>query len=165
MTASSSQPLLDLDTLIERKFIRIAGVDYDLRSPAKLSVIESHRFVRWGEQIKRLQAVDSEEAEAELEAVVGHAARAAFVDIPDEIFDDLSGNERWSIVEVFTALLLASAMTVAGAMQRAAGVKQTIPTGLETLTGESFSPASSGSTAETRVSGWRKFLRFWFAVS
>lgn len=109
----SQPPLLDLNTLIERPKIKIDGKDYEIFSPDELSVLDSQRFTIWGTQLEKLGA-DKSKAD-ELEILIEKAARAAFVDIPDDVFAKLSGMQKLSVVEVFTMLLLRKKMGVAGA--------------------------------------------------
>ena len=123
MDQASPAPLLDLDTLTTRNFIAIDGQRYFIRSPDELSVIESHRFVRWVDRVQALQKADpgeDEEAQemrsAELAELVDTIVRGAVIDLPEEVFAKLSGAQRWSVVDVFTALLRRRAVAVSGAM-------------------------------------------------
>ena len=165
MDQASPAPLLDLDTLTTRNFIAIDGQRYFIRSPDELSVIESHRFVRWVDRVQALQKADpgeDEEAQdtrsAELAELVDTIVRGAVIDLPGEVFAKLSGAQRWSVVDVFTALLMRRAVAVSGAMHKAAGTwTPEMESALGSI-GASSSPGSSGSTAETRKAGWLSFL-------
>lgn len=154
MTEATSKPLLDLDTLVERPFITIDGVRVDILNPDELGVIESHRFGVWGRRIEALSAETGKEAEDELDALVTKVARKICVGASDELFAKLPGSQRWQIIDVFTGLRLRSTLKVAGAMKAAAGE-------IPDWTGASSSPASSGSTAESRRTGWKRFLPGW----
>lgn len=165
--ANQGGALLDLDTLIERPRIAIDGTMYEILSPHELSVIDSHRFARWGRQIDALGRSDAEDAgeEAELEALVAKVARRICVGVPDDVFAKIPGKQRWQIIDVFTALLLRTGLKVAGAMVTAVGPT---PEALLQATGSApgsiganWSPASSGSTAGSRRTGWRRFLPRW----
>ena len=169
MDQASPEPLLDLDTLTTRKFIAIDGARYFIRSPDELSVIESHRFVRWVDRVQALHKADlgpdevaQEKRAAELAELVDTIMRNAVVDLPDEVFAKLSGAQRWAVVEVFTALLMRRAIAVSGAMHKAAGTwTPEMASALQSAfpsTGVKSSPNSSGSTAATRSGGFRAFL-------
>lgn len=154
MTQATGKALLDLDTLIERPFITIDGTRVDIINPAELGVIESHRFGVWGNRIEALMAETSEEAETELGALVDTVARKICVGATDEQFAKLTGSQRWDIIDVFTGLLLRKKLMVAGAMATATGQ-------LPAWIGASSSPGFSGSTADGRRTGWRRFLPRW----
>lgn len=153
-----SKPLLDLDTLVERPFITIDGVSVDILNPEELSVIESHRFGVWGRRIEQLSNETGEEAEKELDQLVATVARKICVGATDEQFAKLPGSQRWQIVDVFTALRLRTSLKVAGAMKAATGE---LPEWAQSSIGVNSSPASSGSTAVGRRTGWRRFLPGW----
>jgi hypothetical protein len=172
MDQASPAPLLDLDTLTTRNFIAIDGQRYFIRSPDELSVIDSHRFVRWVDRVQALQKADpgedeeaQEERSAKLAELVDTIVRNAVVDLPEEVFAKLSGAQRWSVVDVFTALLMRRAVAVSGAMHRAAGTMTPEMESVLASTGASSSPGSSGSTAGTRKPGWLNFLSGLFARS
>lgn len=148
------KPLLDLDTFVARPFITIDGVRVDILNPDELSVIESHRFGVWGRRIEALSAETSEEAENELEQLVATVARKICVGASDELFAKLPGTQRWEIIDLFTALRLQATLKVVGAMKAATGE-------VPGWTGASSSPGSSGSTADGRRTGWRRFLPRW----
>jgi hypothetical protein len=150
--------LLDLDTLVARPFIAVDGERVDILNPDELSVIESHRFGLWGKRIEELSGQPGKEAEDELDELVAMVARKICVGITDDGFAKLSGTHRWAIIDLFTALRLRSTLKVAGAMTAATGP---IPENLASSTGVPSSPASSGSTAEGRRTGWRRFLPGW----
>lgn len=151
MTEATSKPLLDLDTLVERPFIAIDGQRVDILNPDELSIIESHRFGVWGRRIEALTAQTGEKAERELDELVATVARKICVGASDELFAKLPGSQRWAIVDLFTGLLLRSKLKVAGAMAAATGE-------LPDWIGALSSPGSSGSTADGRRTGWRRFL-------
>lgn len=155
---SNSGHLLDLDTITDRPVIRIDGETYQIRSPGELSVVESHRFGRWGKRIEELADQDGDEAEAELDALVAKVARAILVDVPDAVFAKLPGAQRWAIIDLFTGLRLRETLKVAGAMTAAAGP---MPAGLGSLTGASSFPGSSGSMAAAPRTGFMARLSRW----
>ena len=149
---ANPEPLLDLDTAFERDFILIDDAKFEIYSPEELSVMQSHRFGRWGTRIKQLQSEDGADAEAELQTTVDRAARAAFVEIDDATFAKLSGQQKQAVVEVFTALLLRNAIGVAGAMHKAAGTTNPIESQPTTA---SSSPGLFASMAAALSSGWK----------
>ncbi|WP_086619276.1 hypothetical protein [Erythrobacter tepidarius] len=154
MAEATRGALLDLDTLIERPFITIDGERVEILHPDELSVIESHRFGVWGRRIEELAQQTGEEAEKELDALVATVARKICVGASDALFARLPGTQRWAIIDLFTALRLRSTLKVAGAMEAARGE-------LPAWIGASSSPGSSGSTADGRRTGWRRFLPGW----
>lgn len=162
MTQASSGHLLDLDTLVERPVIAIDGATYQIRSPGELSVVESHRFGRWGNRIDALAAEDGEAAEAELTELIAKVAKAILVDVPDDVFDKLSGANRWAIIDLFTGLLLREKLKVAGAMTAAAGE---VPDWIKALTGDLSFPGSSGSMAAPARTGFSTHLQRLFGRS
>ena len=162
---TAAAPLLDLDTLIERPRIAVDGTMYEILSPDELTVIDSHRFARWGRRIDVLERSDTEDAgeETELEALVAKVARRICVGVPDDVFAKVPGRQRRQIIDVFTALLLRNGLKVAGAMVAATGPTPAwlIEAQGQLSTGASWSPGSSGSTAAGRRTGWKRFLPGW----
>lgn len=154
MTEATNKPLLDLDTLVARPFIKIHGEPVDILNPEELSVIESHRFGVWGRRIEELSSEAGKDAEEELDELVATVARKICVGATDEQFAKLSGSQRWQVVDVFIALRLRTSLQVAGAMKAAIALEAT-------SIGASSSPASSGSTAAARRTGWKRFLPDW----
>lgn len=154
--AARPSALLDLDTLIERPRIAIDGELYEILSPDELSVIDSHRFGRWGRRIEELAEQDGEAAEAELDEVISRAARKIMPDVPEELFGRLPGSARWAVIDLFTGLLLHKKLIVVGAMQAAMGMQPTLsPTGARRL------PGFSDTTAATPRTGWWRSLLRW----
>lgn len=149
-----TRPLLALDSLVVRPFITIDDERVDILNPEELSVIESHRFGVWGRRIEELSGETSKEAEDELAELVSTVARKICVGATDQQFVRLPGSQHWAIVDLFTALLLLSKLKVAGAMKAAT---EPMPDWI----GAFSSPASSGSTADGRRTGWRQFLPRW----
>lgn len=162
---TAAAPLLDISTLIERPRIDIDGTMYEILSPDELSVIDSHRFASWGRRIDALNKADSEDpaAEAELDALVAKVARRICVGVPEDVFAKVPGKQRWAIIDVFTALLLRNGLKVAGAMKAATGPTPDwmIEAQGQLSTGASSSPGFSGSTADARRTGWKRFLPGW----
>ena len=166
MTEATTPALLDLDTLIERPRIAIDGTTYEILSPNELSVVVSHRFGVWGRRIDALGKADANDdaAETELEALVAKVARLICVGVPDDVFAKIPGKQRLAIIDVFTALLLQTQLKVAGAMAAATGPTpdwMIAAARAQHSIGARSSPGSSGSTADVRRTGWRRFLPRW----
>lgn len=162
--AAPNEPLLDLSTLTVRPLIAVDGARYELLSPDELSILDSHRLGQWGRRIQELAEAEGAEAEAELETLVGKAARKVAVGVPDDVWAQLSGAHKQAIVDVFTGLLLRNRLGVAGAIAKAAGVTLPMEMGGNS-TGASSFPGSSGSTAARPSGGWRKRLARWCGLS
>lgn len=160
---ATNEPLLDLDTMVERPVVAIDGTKYEVLSADEISVLDAARFGRWGKRIKELGEATtlSEAEEAELDDLVDRLARKVLVDAPEEVFARLSGNNRWALVDLFTGLLLRRATRVAGAMMTAAGIEES--TSLQT--GATSSRDSSGSSVERPPTGLSATLLRWFGCT
>lgn len=143
----AKEPLLDLNTLIERPKIAIDGKDYEILSPEELSILDSQGFTFWGGEIERLSQ-DKEKA-SELEALIDTVARKVLVSVPASVFGKLSGSHKFRVVEVFTVLLLRDKMGAVGAVAQV--MKELSPS-----TGAKKSLASSVSTAAIQAGGSKK---------
>lgn len=156
MARDNSEPLFDIDTQLKRPHVTIDGEPHFVFHPEELSVIKHHRFVRAGERIRELEGKTGDETEKELDALVDKVAGDILVDTPKEIFAKITGAQRLKLVQVFTALLLRSAVEVAGAMHKAAGTTPLVPMPIEPIGGRK-SRSWFGSTISTL---WRSFTRF-----
>lgn len=141
------EPLLSLETLIERPTIDIDGQRYEMLSPDELSVLDSHRFSKWAGRLEELQKAGEESPE--MDEIADRIARKALIGVPEDVLEKLTGVHKIAVAEVFIGLLLRSRMGVAGAIAKAMGSSQI---------GELFSQGFNGSTAATRGSGWRARL-------
>lgn len=159
-SGTADGPLLDLTTLITRPTIRIDEEIFEILSPDEVSIIDSHRFGLWGRRIQALADIEGDDAEKELTELVSKVARKVTVGVPDEVFDKLPGAHRQAISDVFTGLLLRNRLGVAGAIAKAAGLGAVESSASKPI-GERPSPASSGSSADSRSGGWLKRLRRW----
>ena len=141
---ATQDPLLDLNTLIERPTIAIDGKRYEILSPDELSILDSQRFERWGRQIEVLAATDDKPAE--LDKLIDKVTGAIMVGVPDDVRARLSKGHKVRVIAVFTGLLLGDQVGAAGAtlkvMSRSIGAKS--------------SPASSASSAARPAGGSRK---------
>lgn len=137
-------PLLDLNTLIERPQIAIDGKRYEILSPDELSILDSQRFERWGRQIEELARDDSRSAE--LDALIDKVTDQIMVGVPDVVRAKLSKGHKVRVIAVFTGLLLGDQVGAAGATLKA----------MSRLIGEKSFPASSASSAGRRTGGSAK---------
>lgn len=144
-----AEPLLNLDTLIERPSISIDGARYEIVSPEELPVITSYRLASRGRRFDKLMALEqlSEHQDKELGAIVRELSDIIMAPVPEQARIKLTEAQRLSVIEVFTTLLLRRRLGTA-----AAAVKDLAPA-LASRIGEMPSPASSGSTAGTPAGG------------
>lgn len=144
------EPLLDLDSLIERPKITIDGQPYEIASPDELSVIDRQRLAWLGRKFDNLLKRDGSDQSTELTKTLTALADIVLAPIPAEIRAKLSDAKVMAVIEVFTMLSHASRMQLAGA---------TLPQILKSLmaglpaTGEKPSPDSSDTMAATRQAG------------
>lgn len=118
-----AEALLTLEP-IKRNYITIDGENYEIYAPDELSIVECQEITHAGAKIGELQIKHTAKANKQLTELIDDVARRAFVSIPDEVFDDLSGFQRMQIVSVFTGLLLGRATGLAGAAAQA--VKESV---------------------------------------
>lgn len=147
-----AEPILDLNTLVERPKIKIDGEVYEILSPEELSVVDHQRFGIWGRRIDALMAKPKTTAaeQKELAQILGDLTDRILVGVPEELREKLSDTHRLEVAEVFIRLPLQrrlNRLAAAGAAGAADGAA---------LTGESSPPASSASTAGRRAGGSRK---------
>ncbi|RVG94839.1 hypothetical protein CN221_14780 [Sinorhizobium meliloti] len=149
----AKNPILDLNTLIERPKIAIDGTPYEILSPEELSILDSQSFTFWGGEIEQL--ANEKGKEEELKSLIDTVARKVLVGVPADVFAKLSGAQKNRVIEVFTMLLLRDKIGAVGAVaQVMKGLAPASP-----LTGERNSPASSASSAETPAGGSHKRRR------
>ena len=135
-----AKPILDLSTVItDRPPIRVDGVTYHLKSPDELTLMGSHQFAAWGEQLREL-GEQGEEGIGELEQLLPKVVEAIAFDIPTDVLGKLSTANRMAIVEVFTGLLLSVRLRSVEANVRAA-----LPTGASSSRVSSISSAAARS--------------------
>lgn len=145
--AATQEPLLDLNTLIERPTIAIDGERYEILSSDELSLLDTQRFERWGRQIEAL-AKDDDKAD-ELNALVAKVSDRIMVGVPDELRSKLSNAHRLRVIAVFTGLLLGEQLGAAGATLKV----------MSRSIGASSFPASSASSAARPAGGSKKRRR------
>lgn len=149
MPEPTSEPILDLDTLVIRPVVQIDGVRHEMLSPAELTLRQSHQVAVWARKLEALQQAD-EEIDAEASEIVAALVQLVMPDLPESIFNKLGDENRLAIAQSFTALLLRRRMAAAEANLAA---MQSHP-----AAGAMSSPGSSGSSAVTRLLGWIKCL-------
>lgn len=159
--ADTTEPLLDLTTLITRPVIAIDGAKFEILHPDQMSVIEQARMARAAREIDTLTEARPEDPDAQadsdlrLDDLIAETARRIAPDVPSEVWEKLSGAQHWAIIELFFALSLQRKMAAAGAMVRATGDLDALirPTGAKS------SPALSAGLAARPGTGWRSALR------
>ncbi|RVI59106.1 hypothetical protein [Sinorhizobium medicae] len=151
----AKDPILDLNTLIERPKIAIDGTSYEILSPEELSILDSQCFTFWGGEIERLS--EDKDKGAELSSLIDTVARKVLVGVPPKVFAKLTGAQKFRVVEVFTVLLLRDKMGAVGAVAQV--MKGLTPSPKNPSIGEKSSPASSGSSAEIPAGGSAKRRR------
>ncbi|MDF1778733.1 MAG: hypothetical protein P1V13_22145 [Rhizobiaceae bacterium] len=146
-TATKQEPLLDLNTLIERPKIKIDGKTYEILSPDELSILDSQRFETWGRRIEAL-AKDEDKSD-ELDTLIDQVTGKILIGVPQDVWAKLSKGHKVRVIAVFTGLLLGDQLGAAGATLKV----------MSRLIGEKSSPASSVSLAATRAGGSKKHRR------
>jgi len=142
---ADKQPILDLDTLVERPTIRVDGKLYEIRSHDELSVLDHHRLVQQGKRLDELMARPELDADsrAEVGTLLYEISDFVMVGVPAQVRAKLSDAQRASVAEVFTVLPTQQRIARAAAAIGAAA----------TRTGASRPRASNASTAATPPGG------------
>ena len=101
-----ADPLLDINTIIERPAILVDGVRYEILSPDEAGLVDYHRFVAWGKTIDRLiGATDLDDGQInELMDAVYKLTDRIMVGVPPEVRERMTDEHRVSVAEVFTRL-------------------------------------------------------------
>jgi hypothetical protein len=126
-----AEPILDINTFVEHRTVRIDGVDYDLVNAGELSALDNHRLSKRAARAKELVEAEDEAQVLELGEHLDWLCRLV-LRAPDEIHKRLTETHRLAIVQSFTDLQRES-VTAAPATEEAAPPP--------TSTGESLSPA------------------------
>lgn len=131
--AEPQDPILKLDTLVERRTVMIDGASYGLVNSGELSILDFHRIGYQGRNVENLMAQQEDLNDEQVEAVrrLLDSMCKVLLLAPVEIHARLSDNQRLQIVQAFTGLLRAEAAPPAEELAAAAP-----------QTGESTSPAS-----------------------
>lgn len=104
------KPLLDLDTMAERRIVRIDGKPYELRMSDELSLVEWKRFRKDGQRLDDLWTKERDTSLTEPEAeevghIVNRVTRMVLM-APSAVQDRLTPLQRLAVVETFTLLRL-----------------------------------------------------------
>lgn len=96
---------LNLSTTVERKTITIDGKKYEIRNANELKYKESAWYLYASKEIpkitKQLEEEYNEELAEKFDDLLNRAARNAFVEIPEEVYDKLSDEQKIKVVEFF----------------------------------------------------------------
>jgi hypothetical protein len=146
-----AEPVLDLNTLVERRTIRIDGAPYELTNHSEVSILDYYRIGRQSERLDAMvnqpEAMAPEQVE-ELQRLLNELVRFV-LRAPDDVHARLNDIQKLQIISVFTDLQR-------GAAAPAGATVEPPRTKAATLTGASSSPGSSGSTVARRSLGSRK---------
>lgn len=143
-SSKNTEPVLDLNTLVERSTIRIDGKLYELKNAGELSLLDYQRVVRCGVEIRDKLKRDEDAELSDAEVTAGSKSLDSLCRLilvaPTEVHDRLQDGHRIAIMKVFTGL------------QRPAAPAQTEETVAaahdgKTSTGASKSRGSRASTA------------------
>lgn len=136
MAEKYPEPLLDLNTLIERPKITIDGLAYEIASPDELSVLDTQRLAWLGRKLDNLMKQDGAASAKALGDTLEEITARVMEQVPAAVRDQLSDAKKLAVIDVFTMLSLTRKMQLAGAaipqiielLQKtakpAAGVKQ-----------------------------------------
>jgi len=100
-----AEPILTLDLLVERRTIKIGDKEYELLSPAELSILDYRRIAKQAARVMTFAAQDepTDDQVAELLMILDQLTeRLLFA--PQEIRDKLSAPQKLQIMEAFTQL-------------------------------------------------------------
>lgn len=138
-----AEPILDLDTIVERRTIRIRAIvdgvprseQYELKAPGEFSLLDYRRLGKKGERVEAMLAPDrdlTDEEVSELGDLLGWLCGTVLM-APPEVLARLSLDQRLAVLKAFTDLQRAAAQP--------AGEKTPAPTTSEpSPIGESSSP-------------------------
>jgi hypothetical protein len=104
----AKQPILDLDTLVERAPVRIDGQLYEMLNPAELSILDLHRFGAAGAELANLREIGADPTDEQMNAVSETLRRMVrmILRAPDEVLDRLTDVHRFRVVQAFNGLTL-----------------------------------------------------------
>jgi hypothetical protein len=132
------EPILALDTLVERRTVRIDGVEHELMNVGELSLLTYHQIGKDSARIDELRSVSdlTDDQVIEFAGLLDKLCRRLLL-APDEVHARLTDPHRLAVVHAFSSLQREQAQAPL------AGVGAAAPTGTETpapSTGESTSP-------------------------
>ncbi len=103
--ADKTEPLLNLDTLVEHRTVRIDRVEYDLLNPEEVSLLDYHRIQKQSNRVAAMmEAAEMTDEQAEdlsrlLDSLCKFVLRA-----PEEVHAKLIDTNKLRVIEVFTNL-------------------------------------------------------------
>lgn len=151
--ATDDEPILDLQTLIERPKIAIDGKRFEILSPDELPLITTQRAAWLGRRLNKLMNAEeklSAAQQANMADVLDELASIVMEPVPAEVRATLADAQKQAVIEVFTMLSLARKAKLAGA---AAAGMAAAHMATPSTTGEPPSPGSSDSMAATPSAG------------
>jgi hypothetical protein len=98
-----AEPLLNLNTIIERPVIAINRVKYEILHPDELSVVDSVRFQNWGQRVDELikmSDLDDDSAD-ELTGLIQKLTDRIMDGVPEKARAKLTESQRLQVAEVF----------------------------------------------------------------
>ncbi len=112
--AETTQPLLELKTLTERRTLKIDGAPYEVLNPGELPILEYNRIAKRSLRIAELLGRDdpSDEEVAEMGRLLDYAVRVVLV-APPEVHTKLTEPVRLGIFNYFSGLVGETAATLA----------------------------------------------------
>lgn len=111
-----AEPVLSLDTLVERATVAIDGKPHELRNGAELSILDYHRIGRQGAAVEKMlaQGADLSDAQvSELTRLLDAMLRVVLL-APAEVMDRLSDGQKLQVVQAFSDLQRATARPAGG---------------------------------------------------
>lgn len=151
--ATDDEPILDLQTLIERPKIAIDGKRYEILSPDELPLIATQRAAWLGRRLNKLMNAEeklSAAQQANMADVLDELASIIMEPVPAAVRATLADAQKQAVTEVFTMLSLARKAKLAGA---AAAGMAAAHMATPSATGAPPSPGSSDSMAATPSAG------------
>lgn len=138
--------ILSLETMLVRPKIKIDGAEYELTAPGELSIEQNYRLADLGRKLANLRGTAglAPAQQKQLTASLTAICDIILVHVPQEVRAQLRDSHKISVTEVFTMLLQAEKVALAGG---------TISKMLTKLIGEKSFPGSSASTAEAPKAG------------
>ncbi len=106
MADKSDGPLLDLNTLVERKHILIDGQPYEFMVPGAMSLLDYHRVTRLSDTLKGIEDKKDDLSEEDVQrgAKALDGLCRLVLEAPSAVHDRLTDLQRTKILEVFRNL-------------------------------------------------------------
>jgi len=112
-----AEPILTLDLLVERRTIKIGPKEYELLSPAEMSILDYRKIGKQAARVMEFAGKDNptDDEVAELLMILDQLVeRLLFA--PPEIREKISAPQKLQIMEAFTQLQRAHNAQAAGAV-------------------------------------------------